>query len=146
MNVRLSRVHCTLTEVTIHMDKQFKNYVEIAPVLGPYSRAVKAGNLFFIAGCTASGSASEDGSLSDQLREVLNRTKMFLEAEGQSVKDIIKLTTFVTDINEWENNSEAIGKIFKEMFSGTYPVNTLIGGVSLILPSLKVEIEAIAIF
>ena len=128
------------------MDKQFKNYVEIAPVLGPYSRAVKAGNLFFIAGCTASGSASEDGSLSDQLREVLNRTKMFLEAEGQSVKDIVKLTTFVTDINEWENNSEAIGKIFSEMFSGTYPVNTLIGGVSLILPTLKVEIEAIAIF
>ena len=128
------------------MDKQFKNYVEIAPVLGPYSRAVKAGNLFFIAGCTASGSVSEHGSLSDQLREVLNRTKMFLEAEGQSVKDIVKLTTFVTDINEWQNNSEAISKIFREMFSGTYPVNTLIGGVSLILPTLKVEIEAIAIF
>ena len=130
----------------MHMDKQFKNYVEIAPVLGPYSRAVKVGNLFFIAGCTASGSASEHGSLVDQLQEILNRTKMFLEAEGQSMKDVVKLTTFVTDIKEWEMNSEAIGKIFMEMFSRTYPVNTLIGGVSLILPSLKVEIETIAIF
>ena len=130
----------------MHMEKQFKNYVEIAPVLGPYSRAVKAGNLFFIAGCTASGSISENGSLTDQLRETLNRTRMFLEAEGQSMKDVVKLNTFVTDIKEWENNSEPIGKIFLEMFSGTYPANTLIGGVSLILPSLKVEIETIAIF
>ena len=130
----------------MHMGKQFKNYVEIAPVLGPYSRAVKAGNLFFIAGCTASGSMAEHGSLSDQLQEILNRTKMFLEAEGQSMKDVVKLTTFVTDISEWENHSETIGKIFMEMFSGAYPANTLIGGVSLILPSLKIEIETIAIF
>ena len=130
----------------MHMDKQFKNYTEIAPVLGPYSRAVKAGNLFFIAGCTASGSISEKGSLCDQVREILNRTKMFLEAEGQSMKDVVKLTTFVTDIDEWEQNAEAVGEIFMEMFKGTYPVNTLIGGVSLILPSLKVEIETIAIF
>ena len=128
------------------MDKQFKNYVEIAPVLGPYSRAVKAGNLFFIAGCTASGSMSEHGSLTDQLREILNRTQTFLEAEGQSMKDVVKLTTFVTDINEWETHSEAIGRIFMEVFRGPYPANTLIGGVSLIRSNLKVEIETIAIF
>lgn len=130
----------------MHIDKQFKNYVEIAPVLGPYSRAVKAGSLFFIAGCTASGSPSENGSLPDQLKEILHRTKMFLVAEGQSLEDVVKLTTFVTDINEWQNHSEAIGMIFLEMFKGSYPANTLIGGVSLALPSLKVEIETIAIF
>ena len=128
------------------MEKQFKNYSEIAPVMGSYSRAVKAGNLFFIAGCTASGSTSEEGSLSDQLREILIRIKMILETEGQSMYDVVKLTTFVTNIKEWEEHREVNSRIFMEMFNGRYPAHTLIGGVSLILPTLKIEIETTAVF
>jgi hypothetical protein len=41
------------------MDIERKQYPDISPVPALYSRAVKAGNLFFIAGCTAGGSDAE---------------------------------------------------------------------------------------
>jgi enamine deaminase RidA (YjgF/YER057c/UK114 family) len=60
--------------------------------------------------------------------------------------DIVKLTTFVTDVNEWAEHGDAINAILQELFQGQYPPNTMIGCAALALPSMKVEIEAIAIF
>ena len=128
------------------MDKEYKQYPDISPVPALYSRAVKAGNLFFIAGCTAGGSEAEQGTLPDQLREALRRIKAILVTEGQSMNDVVKLTTFVTDVNEWAENREANNAVFKEMFDGNYPVNTLIGCAALIRPALKIEIETTAVF
>ena len=128
------------------MDKEYKQYPDIAPVVANYSRAVKAGNLFFIAGCTAGGSPAEQGSLPDQLRETLRRIKAILETEGQSMNDVVKLTTFVTDVNEWAEHRTANDAVFVEMFDGNYPVNTLIGCAALVRPTLKIEIETTAVF
>ncbi len=126
-----------------HMDKEFKQYPDIAPVMGNYSRATKVGNMFFMAGCTAGDSSA---SLPDQVRVTLGRIKGVLESEGQSMADIVKLTTFVTDVNEWAEHGDAINAILQELFQGQYPPNTMIGCAALALPSMKVEIEAIAIF
>ena len=125
------------------MDKEYKQYPDIAPTMGAYSRATKVGNMFFMAGCTAGKSTAP---LPDQVRVILERIKGVLEAEGQSMADIVKLTTFVTDVNEWASNSEANNATFKEFFRGEYPPNTMIGCSALALPCMKVEIEAIAIF
>lgn len=124
------------------MDKEFKNYPDIAPTMGAYSRATKVGNMFFMAGCTAGDSTAP---LPDQVRVTLERIKGVLEAEGQSMADIVKLTTFVTDVKEWAEHSEANNATYKEFFNGQYPPNTMIGCAALALPSMKVEIEAIAV-
>lgn len=128
------------------MDKEYKLYPDIAPVVANYSRAVKAGDLFFIAGCTAGGSPAEQGALPGQLRETLGRIKRILEQEGRSMSDVVKLTTFVTDVNEWAEHRGENDAIFQEMFQGKYPVNTLIGCAALVRPTLKIEIETTAIF
>ncbi len=125
------------------MDKEFKNYPDIAPVMGAYSRATKVGNTFYMAGCTAGDSTA---SLPDQVRVTLDKIKGVMEAEGQSMADVVKLTTFVTDVLEWRANGDAINGVFKAIFQGKYPPNTMIGCAALALPSMKVEIEAIAIF
>ena len=125
------------------MDKEFKHYPDIAPVMGNYSRAAKAGNLFFMAGCTAGDSTA---SLPEQVRTTLERIKGVLESEGQSMADIVKLTTFVIDVNEWTAHHAAIDAVLEEIFQGQYPPNTMIGCAALALPSMKVEIEAIAVF
>ncbi len=128
------------------MKKEYKQYPDISPVPALYSRAVKAGDLFFIAGCTAGGSDAEQGSLPDQLREALRRIKAILEVEGQAMNDVVKLTTFVTDVNEWVENRAANNAMFEEMFDGNYPTNTLIGCAALVRPSLKIEIETTCVF
>jgi len=53
------------------LDKEYKQYPDISPILGNYSRAVKAGYLFFIADCTSGGSEAEQGTFPGQLREAL---------------------------------------------------------------------------
>ena len=125
------------------MSKEFKNYPDIAPVMGSYSRATKVGNTFYMAGCTAGDSTAP---LVDQVRATLEKIKGVLESEGQSIADIVKLTTFVTDVTDWAANGDAINAVFKDIFQGKYPPNTMIGCAALALPSMKVEIEAIAVF
>ena len=72
--------------------------------------------------------------------------KAILEVEAQSMNDVVKLTTFVTNVNEWAENRAANNAVFEEMFDGNYPTNTLIGCTALIRPSLKIEIETTCVF
>jgi enamine deaminase RidA (YjgF/YER057c/UK114 family) len=76
----------------------------------------------------------------------LEKIEGVLEAEGRSMADIVKMTTFVTDVKEWTASSDANNATFKEFFKGQYPPNTMIGCAALALPSMKVEIEATAVF
>jgi enamine deaminase RidA (YjgF/YER057c/UK114 family) len=62
------------------------------------------------------------------------------------MNDVVKLTTFVTDVNEWIETCAAYNAVFEEMFDGNYPTNTLIGCAALIRPSLKIDIETTCVF
>ncbi len=128
------------------MDKEYKQYPDIAPVSSHYSRAVRVGNMPFIAGCTANDSPAENGDFSSQLREILDRIKAIMEAEGQTLDDVVKLTTFVVDIEGWAKNRTEVNAIFEEMFKGKYPANSVIHVSESLKPSLTVEIEAIAVY
>mgnify|MGYP000912770170 CR=1 FL=1 len=66
--------------------------------------------------------------------------------EGRTLDDVVKLTTFVTNVNEWAETWAANNAVFEEMFDGNYPVNTLIGYAALIRPTPKIEIETTCVF
>lgn len=120
------------------MWKEYTQYHDISPAPAVYSRVVKTDDLLFIAGATG-GREAEHGSLPDQLRETLGRIEAILEVEGQSMNDVVKLTTFVTDVNEWAENRAANNAVFEEMSDGNYPTNTLIGCAAPIRQTLKIE-------
>ena len=128
------------------MAVSYHNYPDIAPTIGNYSRAARAGDLFFFAGTTAGGTDAEHGDLPAQVRATLDRIRRILESEGQSLGDVVRLVTYVTSIGEWRAHGAAIGGIFEEFFEGRYPPNTLIGIAELAEPTMKVEIEATAVF
>ena len=128
------------------MDKEYKQYPDIAPVSSHYSRAVRVGNMLFISGCTANDSPAEHEGFPSQLRETLGRIKAIMEAEGQTLDDVVKLTTFVVDIEGWAKNRDEVNGIFEEMFKGKYPANSVIHVSESLKPSLTVEIEAIAVY
>ena len=126
------------------MDKIRHDYPDIAPSGPTYSRAVRTGNLLFIAGCTARGTDSQGEPLIERLRVTLDRITRIVAAEGGSPGDIVKITTYVTSIDDWRASATEQQSIFQEYFQGEYPANTLVEITALAEPGLDVEIEAIA--
>ena len=127
------------------MEKVRRDYPDIAPAGPTYSRGVRSGNQLYISGCTARGTESQGRPLMEQLRVTLDRITRIVAVEGGNPGDIVKITTFVTSIAQWQENSAEQRAIFEEYFQGDYPANSLLEISALAEPGLDVEIEAIAV-
>ena len=127
------------------MRKERREYPDIAPAGPTYARAVRAGNMLFISGCTARSTDAEGGPAIDQLRVTLDRVVRIVQAEGGHPHDIVKLTTFVTSMADWYPVSAEQQALFDSHFEGENPANSLVEIAALALPGLDIEIEAIAI-
>ena len=89
-----------------------------------YSRAVRIGNIFEIAGTTAikDGKPYAIGNAYEQTKYVLSVIKEILEKEGLRLENIIRTRMFVTDISKWEEYGKAHG----EFFGNIKPVATMV--------------------
>ena len=122
-----------------------KQYPDIAPAGPTYSRAVKAGNMLFISGCTARGTDSQGKSMMEQLDVTLGRLVAVAAEEGAGPGSFAKLTCFVTSIKDYQMDSAEQQSLFARHFQEQYPANSLIEITALAEPGLDVEIEAIVI-
>ena len=122
-----------------------KQYPDIAPAGPTYSRAVKAGNLLFISGCTARGTDAQGKSIMEQLDVTLGRLLAVAAAEGAGPGNFAKLTCFVTSIADYQLDSQQQQSLFAKHFQEQYPANSLIEISALAEPGLDVEIEAIVV-
>jgi len=106
--------------------------------------SVPAGRrLIFIAGQLARNSKGEivgSGDMRAQIRQVGENLKAALEAAGASLADLIKTTTYVTDIDEFFKHVDAR----HEYLGAALPTSTTVEVRRLSHPDLLVEIEAIA--
>ena len=108
-----------------------------------YSNCLAVGNQLFISGMTAGdgkGGIVGDGSAYSQAWQCFDRIKKLVEVEGGTLKDVVKLTLFVTDMS----SRPEVGRARNEFFSGRMPCSTLVEVGSLAQPGLTVEIEATA--
>lgn len=110
--------------------------------VGPYSQAVRAGNLVFLSGQL--GLDPESGILAEgieaQTRQVLANMRAVLEASGSNFDQIVKTTIFLSDMG----NFATVNAIYAEAFSGMPPARSTVEVAALPLGGL-VEIEAIAL-
>lgn len=110
--------------------------------VGPYSQAVRAGNLVFLSGQL--GLDPESGTLAEgieaQTRQVLANMRAVLEASGSNFDQIVKTTIFLSDMG----NFATVNAIYAEAFSGMPPARSTVEVAALPLGGL-VEIEAIAL-
>ncbi len=127
------------------MEKIRREYPDIAPAGPTYARAVRAGDMLFISGCTARGTEAQGGSATEQLNVTMDRIVGVVLAEGGSPVDIVKLTTFVTDIANWFPFSDEQQAVFDRHFDGQNPANSLVEISALAEPGLDIEIEIEAI-
>ncbi len=111
-----------------------------------YSHVVvaKAQSLIFISGQLArdkSGQIVAPGNMREQIKQVGQNLRAALEEIGASLDDLVKTTTFVTDIDEFFRHSDV-----RHAFLGAaLPASTTVEVRRLSHPDLMVEIEAIAV-
>ena len=122
------------------MDIERKDYPNLPQPAGAFHHSVRVGNLLFIAGSTARGTSAETGDIAAQTEAILEKFKTILEANGGSLANVVKVTSFVTDLRE----APASGEVRLRYFAGAFPASTQVQVAALGTPDLKIEIEAIA--
>lgn len=114
--------------------------------IGPYSQAIRAGNLIFCAGQTGLDPstmelvASGASGVEAQARQVLTNLKHVLEAAGSGLGHVVKTTVFLTDMA----NFAAMNAVYMEFFPENPPARSTVAVAGLPKGGL-VEIEAIAL-
>jgi enamine deaminase RidA (YjgF/YER057c/UK114 family) len=109
-----------------------------------YSHVARVDNTLYIAGQVAKdidGHLVGKGDFETQVRQVFTNLQNILDEVGGNMKNIAKMTTFLTHYNYIETYRSVRDEFFQE----PYPVNTLLFVESLALPDFMVEIEAIAV-
>jgi 2-iminobutanoate/2-iminopropanoate deaminase len=112
-------------------------------VLYSHVVAVEGRRMVFIAGQLArdrDGNVVGKGDMRAQIRQVGENLKTALAAAGATLNDLVKTTTFVTDIDEFFRHAD----VRMEYFGPALPTSTTVEVRRLAHPDLLVEIEAIA--
>ncbi|MGO8981139.1 MAG: RidA family protein [Streptosporangiaceae bacterium] len=107
-----------------------------------YTDAVRFGDLLFISGVMPVDAAGKvvGGDAVTQVRQVFKNMAAILKAAGAGFGDVLKVTVYLTDVAD----RPRINPVRQEVFGKTRPASTLIGVKELALPSMKVEIDAVA--
>ena len=107
-----------------------------------YSRAVRAGDLIFVSGTTASGpnGAMHPGDAGAQTAEILNRIGAALKELGAGLEHVVETRIYLADINTWQAVGRAHGAAFKDV----RPATEILEVSKLIDSDLLVEIAATA--
>jgi len=106
----------------------------------PLSKVRRVGNLLFLSGQLPRGSDGEivEGDIKDQTRQALANIEAVLASEGSSLKDVVKMTAWLTDTRHLAGFNE----VYRSAFSEPYPARSaVISG----LTAGDVELEAIAV-
>ena len=123
------------------MDFERKNYPKLSQPSGAFHHSVRSGNMLFIAGSTAGGTDAATGDIAAQTEAILDKFEHILAENGASLANVIKVTSFVTDLRE----GPAAGEVRLKRFAGAFPASTQVQVAALGTPDLKIEIDAIAI-
>ena len=118
-------------------------HTDSAPAaIGPYSQAIRIGDLLFVSGqvpIDPSTGAIVEGDITVQARQSLNNLKAILNAAGTNMGAVVKTTVFLADMNDFAAMNEVYAQFFQEPFPARSAVQ-----VGRLPKDAKVEIEAIA--
>jgi 2-iminobutanoate/2-iminopropanoate deaminase len=110
--------------------------------VGAYSQATTNGDVVFTAGqipMTPDGDLLDDEPIDVQTRQSLENVKAILEEEGLNMQDVLKVSVFMDDIEDFDEMNET----YKEYFQDNPPARSAVE-VANLPKGVGVEIEAIA--
>ena len=109
---------------------------------GPYSPAINFGNLVFVSGQGPADPKTGQiiqGDLIDQMKMVMENLRIILEEAESSLKNVLKVTVYLADMNEFARMNE----LYKDYFGPVYPARTTIQAARLPF-DISIEIDVIA--
>jgi 2-iminobutanoate/2-iminopropanoate deaminase len=124
------------------MNKQIIHTHEAPAAIGPYSQAVRTGNLLFVSGQIPLDAASGQlvsGTIAEETHQVMKNIQAILTAAGLSFEHIVKTSIFIKDMN----NFAAINEVYAGYFSSNFPARETVE-VARLPKDVRVEISVIA--
>jgi 2-iminobutanoate/2-iminopropanoate deaminase len=124
------------------IDRQAVNADDAPAAVGPYSHAMKAGDLLFCSGQVALD--AQTGELTgetptDQARKCLENLQAVCSAAGTSLDRAIRCTVYLTDMNAFAE----VNEVYATFFEGTDPPARVAFGVAALPKGAQVEIDAV---
>jgi len=107
-----------------------------------FSPAIQVGELLFVSGQVAQDNHGQTVGVGDceaQTRHIMSRLRTIAEAAGAALPDVVKITTFLTDIA----NYPAFSKVRSETFPSNPPASSTVIVAGLVRPEFLVEVEAV---
>ncbi|HET7687280.1 MAG TPA: RidA family protein [Candidatus Macondimonas sp.] len=111
--------------------------------IGPYSQAVRAGDLLFLSGQIPLDPANGElvtGSIEAQARRVLDNLLAVARAGGSDLDRVVKLTVYLTDLSHFA----AVNAVMAGYFQAPYPARAVLG-VAALPRGATLEIEAVCL-
>jgi 2-iminobutanoate/2-iminopropanoate deaminase len=125
-----------MTKQAVHSDGAPK-------AVGPYSQAVRSGDLLFLSGqipLDPATGALVSGGIEEQTERAIANLAAVLAAAGATLSHVVKTTVFMTDLTEFARMNEVYARHFQ---GGTLPARAAVQ-VAALPKGARVEIEAVA--
>ncbi|MCQ4274157.1 RidA family protein [Stutzerimonas degradans] len=124
------------------MSKTVINTDKAPAAIGTYSQAIKAGNIVYLSGQIPLDPKTMElvEGFEAQAVQVFENLKAVAEAAGGSLKDVVKLNIFLTDLGNFATVNEVMGRYFQQ----PYPARAAIG-IAALPKGSQVEMDAILV-
>ncbi len=122
---------------------EFLNSGKVVPTTLPFSEAVRVGHTLYLSGQIGIEPGTlklVPGGIQAEARQALGNIQTSLEANGYSMRDVIKCTIMLADIAEWGTFNE----VYRTFFEAPFPARSALGANGLAMGA-RVEIECIAV-
>jgi len=107
---------------------------------GVYSQAIVDGDFVFVAGQASVNPKTNEldlGDIRSETRRTLSNIQAILQAAGCTLRDVVRVGVFLSDLTDFE----AMNEVYRKFFPDDPPARTTVGCA---LPKIKIEIDCIA--
>jgi enamine deaminase RidA (YjgF/YER057c/UK114 family) len=120
---------------------------ESLPKPSGYAHGILAGDAVYLGGQTALDSNMEivPGGIVEQFRQAFSNVLTTLRAAGGQPEDLVSVTIYLTDVDDYIANGREIGRVWREMAGSEYPAMAGIGVTRLWQKEALIEIQGIAV-
>jgi enamine deaminase RidA (YjgF/YER057c/UK114 family) len=128
------------------MSRTIVNPAALATPIG-FAHGVLADNVVYLGGQTAMDENGHivPGGIVEQFRRAFFNVLTTLDAAGGRPENLVHVTIYLTDVDDYQRNGREIGRIWREMAGSDYPAMAGIGVTRLWQPEALIEIQGIAV-